>query len=323
MASRTPWPIRSILTVRLPPQAVVAWASLRSPGGNGFSVLLARFGATDGDQTTGGQVSFGPEGGSDRALGLLATSSTGVTAFGARLINGTGITLTRMNVQFTGEIWRQSNVPKMPPILLPGGSLRHQHLQHQCHGVCTGTERDFSHRDRRFRWSGGGRYCNPKPDQSQRAKPDHHQLATRSRLVAGLANDRCVRQGPRPSHRQSEFLRQRHHLGLVSIQSSGANLLVIWTGTAGQTYQLEYADDLASPSWTPVGSPVTGTGGTLSTTNSWQFIARLLPAAARQLNRAIVSRPRATRGRPPTSNEAAGEITPKPLPLCFAIAICS
>jgi hypothetical protein len=54
----------------------------------------------------------------------------------------------------------------------------------------------------------------------------------------------------------------------LTIQVSGSNLLVTWTGTAGQTYQLEYADDLASPSWTPVGNPVTGTGGTLSTTNS-------------------------------------------------------
>ena len=73
---------------------------------------VSRFGATDGDQTTGGQISFGLPGSSNRALGLLATSSTGGTAFGVRFINGTGITLTRMNLQFTGEVWRQSNLPK-------------------------------------------------------------------------------------------------------------------------------------------------------------------------------------------------------------------
>ena len=39
-----------------------------------------RFGATDGDQTTGGQISFGLPNSSNRALGLLATSTTGFTA---------------------------------------------------------------------------------------------------------------------------------------------------------------------------------------------------------------------------------------------------
>ena len=45
-------------------------------GWYGTSVLLSRFGATDGDQTTGGQISFGLPNSSNRALGLLATSST-------------------------------------------------------------------------------------------------------------------------------------------------------------------------------------------------------------------------------------------------------
>ncbi len=81
-------------------------------GWYGASALLSRFGATDGDQTTGGQLSFGSPNNSNRALGLLATSTTGGTAFGVRFINGTAMTLTRMNLQFTGEVWRQSNLPK-------------------------------------------------------------------------------------------------------------------------------------------------------------------------------------------------------------------
>jgi len=71
-----------------------------------------RFGATDGDQTTGGQISFGLPSSTNRALGLLATSSTGYTAFGLKLLNGTAQTLNRINLQFTGELWRQSNLPK-------------------------------------------------------------------------------------------------------------------------------------------------------------------------------------------------------------------
>ena len=81
-------------------------------GWYGSGVPAAQFGATDGDQTTGGDISFGLPSSSNRALGLLATSSTGGTAFGVRFINGTGTTLNQMNLQFTGEVWRQSNLPK-------------------------------------------------------------------------------------------------------------------------------------------------------------------------------------------------------------------
>ncbi len=81
-------------------------------GWYGSSALLSRFGATDGDQTTGGQISFGPPNSSNRALGLLATSTTGSTAIGAKFINNTGTTLNSITLQVTGEIWRQSNLPK-------------------------------------------------------------------------------------------------------------------------------------------------------------------------------------------------------------------
>jgi hypothetical protein len=47
------------------------------------------------------------------------------------------------------------------------------------------------------------------------------------------------------------------------------NLIFNWTGIAGQTYRLEYKDDLTSPTWTPLGSPVAGNGGTLTTTNNF------------------------------------------------------
>jgi hypothetical protein len=81
-------------------------------GWYGSSALLSRFGATDGDQTTGGQISFGPPNGSNRALGVLATSTTGSTAIGAKFINNTGTTLNVITLQVTGELWRQSNLPK-------------------------------------------------------------------------------------------------------------------------------------------------------------------------------------------------------------------
>jgi hypothetical protein len=88
--------------------SLAGWYGLADPTA---SVGL-RFGATDGDQTTGGLLSFGLPDSANRALGLLATSSTGYTAFGVRLLNGTGQTLNYINVQFLAEVWRQSNLPK-------------------------------------------------------------------------------------------------------------------------------------------------------------------------------------------------------------------
>jgi len=54
---------------------------------------ITRFGAQAGDQTTGGVISFGPNDpntgvtGTNRALGLLSTSTTGSTTFALKLIN--------------------------------------------------------------------------------------------------------------------------------------------------------------------------------------------------------------------------------------------
>ena len=88
--------------------SLAGWYGLADPTAS----VGTRFGATDGDQTTGGQISFGLPNSSNRALGLLATSTTGYTAFGAKFINGTSQTLKFMTVQVTGEIWRQSDLPK-------------------------------------------------------------------------------------------------------------------------------------------------------------------------------------------------------------------
>ncbi len=88
--------------------AMAGWFGLADPTAS----VGVRFGASDGDQTTGGQISFGPENNANRALGLLATSTTGYTAFGLRLINGTGQTLHYINLQFAGEVWRQSDLAK-------------------------------------------------------------------------------------------------------------------------------------------------------------------------------------------------------------------
>ena len=45
-------------------------------------------------------------------MGLLATSTTGGTAFGVRILNQTGYPLTNMNVSYTSELWRQTATAK-------------------------------------------------------------------------------------------------------------------------------------------------------------------------------------------------------------------
>ena len=78
-------------------------------GWYGSATLTMKAGASAGDQSTGGIISFGPtnSAATNRALGLLATSSTGPTAFGLKLVNASTSTLDRMTLSFTGELWRQ------------------------------------------------------------------------------------------------------------------------------------------------------------------------------------------------------------------------
>ncbi|HSU53049.1 MAG TPA: lamin tail domain-containing protein [Candidatus Dormibacteraeota bacterium] len=94
------------------------------PGGLGLSSTMLgwygsagasmKLGASAGDQSTGGIISFGPtnSAATNRALGLLATSSTGPTAFGLAILNQTAQTLNQLTLGFTGEIWRQQPAAK-------------------------------------------------------------------------------------------------------------------------------------------------------------------------------------------------------------------
>ena len=86
------------------PSQRLLWAALcvsALAGWYGSGVASSKFGATPGDQTTGGQISFGLPSSPNRALGLLATSSTKGTAFGARFINGSTTTLPKVAHNWT------------------------------------------------------------------------------------------------------------------------------------------------------------------------------------------------------------------------------
>jgi hypothetical protein len=77
----------------------------------------SQLGANCGDQTTGGIISYGDTNtiqiSQSRALGLVATSTSGNTHFGLKLINTTTNTLNYINLQFLGEYWKLGTTAKV------------------------------------------------------------------------------------------------------------------------------------------------------------------------------------------------------------------
>jgi len=238
-------------------------------GWYGSSALLSRFGATDGDQTTGGQLSFGLPNNSNRALGLLATSTTGGTAFGVRFINGTTTTLTRMNLQFTGEVWRQSNLPKTLQFYYfidPSGAAAFP-------GTATAYVPGLNVNFPTVPADSGGVAVDGTSTLNQTNRSVLNQAITNWPpgaalwLVWQMTDNTGKAQGLGIDN--LSFSASIPLPVPVNIQISGTNLFLTWPAVAGQTYQLEYKDDLTAPTWTPSGSPVTGTGGTLTLTNNF------------------------------------------------------
>jgi hypothetical protein len=54
----------------------------------------------------------------------------------------------------------------------------------------------------------------------------------------------------------------------VTVQYSATNIVVNWPSVQGQTYQVQFTDDLGTGSWVSWGSPMAGNGSILSFTNA-------------------------------------------------------
>ncbi|MDZ8138979.1 MAG: Calx-beta domain-containing protein [Nostoc sp. DedQUE04] len=61
-----------------------------------------------GSNNTGGLYSFGSANNAERALGSVASGTTGTIYYGLRLQNNTGSTISNLQVGYTGEQWRNS-----------------------------------------------------------------------------------------------------------------------------------------------------------------------------------------------------------------------
>jgi hypothetical protein len=241
-------------------------------GWYGLSSMTSKFGATDGDQTTGGQISFGLPNSSNRALGLLATSSTGATAFGARFINQTPQNLSSINVRLTGEVWRQSNLPKTlecyyfidptgtapfsmsQTALLPALNVSLPVNPAAVGGVAADGTASVNQTNLAIvnqatvNWPPGAALWLV------------WQMTDPAGKAQGLAIDNLV------------FSASGQAIAApvaVGFESTSTNIVLSWTGAVGQIYQIEFTDDLATGKWTPLGAPLTGTGAVLSFTNDF------------------------------------------------------
>jgi hypothetical protein len=50
-------------------------------------------------------------------------------------------------------------------------------------------------------------------------------------------------------------------------QLAGASLILSWTSYTGQSYQIQFKNNLNDPVWQPLGAPIPGTGSPISATN--------------------------------------------------------
>jgi len=245
--------------------AMAGWFGLALPGSSGGG---ARFGASYGDQTTGGVISFGPPNSRNRALGLLATGSTGPTAFGAKFINQTANTFNLISLQFTGEVWRQSDKPKTL----------------QCYYLVDPTaQQPFS--------TG---FSGPIPDLNvsfPTVAADAGGLAVDGTLASGQTDLCVVNQtitdwppgaalwllwvmadstGKAQGLAIDNLSFSASTLGAVTapelglVNLSGSTLTLAWPSVAGALYRLQYKDDLAAPAWATLGNDIPGTGAPVS-----------------------------------------------------------
>ena len=235
-------------------------------GWYGDGVSSSKFGATDGDQTTGGQISFGRPNSSNRALGLLATSSTGGTAFGVKLINATGANLNYFNLNFTGELWRQSDTaktlqcyyfidptgtngwPTNSTSVLPALKVAFPTLAADKGGVAV----DGTSPQNQTNLSVLNQPIIAWPPGA--ALWLVWQMTDSTGKAQGLGIDNL---------NFSATAQPVTTLPPVSIEVSGGNITLTTPTVNGGIYRVEYKDQLTDPSWTTLGADQAGTGSPL------------------------------------------------------------
>lgn len=78
-----------------------------SPGA-GWQSNRTSYAASNGSSNNGALYSFGSVGSTERALGSLASNTTQTIIYGICFTNNVGFTIASINVNYTGEQWRQT-----------------------------------------------------------------------------------------------------------------------------------------------------------------------------------------------------------------------
>jgi len=230
-----------------------------------------RFGAGDGDQTAGGLISFGLPNSGNRALGLLATSTTGYTAFGLKLLNGTGQTLHFVNVQCTGEVWRQSNLGKTLTCFYYIDPSATNVLSTDATGFLPSLDVTFPIVAAAV---GGVAVDGTDP-------LNHESLGVTNQVIAPWAPGAAlwlVWQMESPAGKSQglgidnlSFSASAWPCGMpaptLGAKVSGPNLLLSCPTVAGLSYQVQYKTNLTTAPWLPLGGAILGDGGSVILTN--------------------------------------------------------
>ncbi|MGO8700957.1 MAG: lamin tail domain-containing protein [Limisphaerales bacterium] len=247
--------------------SLAGWYGLADPSAS----VGARFGTSDGDQTTGGQISFGPANSPNRALGLLATSSTGYTAFGLKLINGSGQTLNYLNLQFTAEIWRQSDLAKTLAFYYFIDSSATNTFSTASTAPLPTLDVGFP----TVASAAGGVAVDGSATSDQSVLSVANQpianwapgaalwlvweMTSATGKSQGLAIDNLTFSAT-----------STPTLNTVSMtaEAIGESVVLTWPGWPGQSYQVQYKTNLTDAVWLPLNAPLPGTGASLSLTNN-------------------------------------------------------
>jgi hypothetical protein len=244
--------------------AMAGWFGLASSGPN----TGVRFGASYGDQTSGGVISFGPPNGANRALGLLATSTTGPSAFGAKFINQTTNIFNLISLQFTGELWRQSDKSKTLQFYYFIDPTATQPFSTSYSGSIPSLNVSFP----ALASDAGGLAVDGTLASNQTNLSVINQtianwppgaalwlfwvMASPTGKAQGLAIDNLSFSA---STATTVTAPQLSVLNLT-----GSSLTLAWPTVAGALYRVQYKDDLAAPAWTTLGNDLPGTGAPLS-----------------------------------------------------------
>ncbi|MGO8678429.1 MAG: lamin tail domain-containing protein [Limisphaerales bacterium] len=244
--------------------AMAGWFGLASSGPNTGS----RFGASDGDQTTGGQISFGLPGSANRALGLLATSATGPAAFGAKFINQTTNTFDLISLQFTAEVWRQSDKTKTLQFYYFIDPTAAQPFSTSYSGSIPSLNVTFP----ALALDAGGAAVDGTLASNQTNLGVINQtiagwppgaalwlfwvMTDPTGKAQGLAIDNLSFSASTTASITAP------QLSVLNLTGNG--LALAWPTVSGALYRVQYKDDLAAPAWTTLGDDLPGAGTPLS-----------------------------------------------------------